>query len=69
MVASGDTVMCRYVLRTEGFENVGAQCGCVQHGMLHARFNEANMIIAAEMVFDVMGFMQQLQVNLANNLR
>ena len=35
---------------------------CVQHGMLQCRFNKQNKMIGAEMMFDVMGFMQQLQV-------
>ena len=35
---------------------------CVQHGMLQCRFNKQNKMVAAEMMFDVMGFMQQLQV-------
>ena len=41
---------------------------CVQHGMLQCRFNKQNKIVAAEMMFDVMGFMQQLQVREKNNL-
>ena len=36
---------------------------CVQHGMLQCRFNKQNKMVAAEMMFDVMGFMQQLQVS------
>lgn len=35
---------------------------CVQHGMLQCRFNKQNKMVGAEMMFDVMGFMQQLQV-------
>lgn len=62
MLAAGELIMCRYILRTEGFESVGAHCSVVQHGMLQCRFNKANKIAAAEMIFDVMGFMQQLQV-------
>lgn len=34
----------------------------MQHGMLQCKFNRENKIVAAEMVFDVMGYMQQLQV-------
>ena len=62
IVAAGEWVMCRFSLRTEGGEMVGALYGCVQHGMLQAHFNRENKLVAAEMVFDVMGFMQQLQV-------
>lgn len=64
MIAAGERVMCRFSLRTEGSEQVGALYGCVQHGMLQAHFNNDNKLIAAEMIFDVMGFMQQLQVSL-----
>jgi hypothetical protein len=63
MFSAGDTVMCRFVMRTAGYEAMGALGGCVQHGMLYARFNDANKIVAAEMVFDVMAFMQQLQAS------
>ena len=62
MVAAGDLVMCRYIMRTEGHDLVGAAGACVQHGMLQCRFNRHNKMVSAEMMFDVMGFMQQLQV-------
>lgn len=62
MLAAGDLVMCRYIMRTEDFEKVGALCSCVQHGIMQCRFNKQNKMISAEMMFDVMGFMQQLQV-------
>jgi hypothetical protein len=61
MLAAGDLIMCRYVLRTEGFDTAGALSPCVQHGMLQCRFNKQNKMVGAEMMFDVMGFMQQLQ--------
>jgi hypothetical protein len=67
MLAAGDLVMARYVLRTEGHELVGAQSPCIQHGMLQCRFNKQNKMVAAEMMFDVMGFMQQLQVSHSMN--
>ena len=62
MLAAGDLIMCRYVMHTEGYDVVGAVSSCVQHGMMQCRFNKHNKMIAAEMMFDVMGFMQQLQV-------
>ena len=61
ILASGDLIMCRYLMRTEGHEIVGAFSPCVQHGMLQCQFNNQNKIVSAEMTFDVMGFMQQLQ--------
>lgn len=66
IVAAGEQIMCWFSLRTEGSEHVGALHGCVQHGMLQAHFNGENKITAVEMMFDVMGFMQQLQVILAS---
>ena len=62
MLAAGDLIMCKYVMRIEGYEIVGARSGCIQHGMIHCKFNKQNKMISAEMMFDVMGFMQQLQV-------
>jgi hypothetical protein len=62
MLAAGDFVMCRYLMRVEGWEQVGAKCGVVQQGMMHCRFDrDSNKLVAVEMVFDVMGFLQQLQ--------
>ena len=62
IVAAGEQVMCSFSLRTEGSEQVGALHGCVQHGMLQAHFSVGNKIVAIELMFDVIGFMQQLQV-------
>jgi hypothetical protein len=61
MLAAGDLIMCRYVLKTEGYDAAGALSPCVQHGMIQCRFNQHNKMVGAEMMFDVMGFMQQLQ--------
>ena len=54
--------MCRYSMRTESFQEVGAFSASEQFGMLLCRFSESNKLTSIEMVFDVMGFMQQLQV-------
>ena len=40
MLAAGDLIICRYLMRTEGHEVVGAFSPCVQHGMLQCRFNK-----------------------------
>jgi hypothetical protein len=61
MLSAGDLVLCRYIMRTEGFDVAGATSVCVQHGMMQCRFNKQNKMVSAEMMFDVMGFMQQLQ--------
>jgi hypothetical protein len=64
MIAAGDLIMCKYVMKIEGYQNVGCTNGCIQHGMLQCKFNKQNKIVSAEMVYDVMGFMQQLQVRI-----
>ena len=59
----GGVVMCRYNMRIDGYKNVGAISGCEQTGTILCRFNrETGKLSSVEMVFDVMGFMQQLQV-------
>lgn len=40
---------------------VGAPTSLTKCGMLQCKFNKANKMISGEMVFDVMGFMQQYQ--------
>ena len=61
IVASGNKAICYFKLRVERGEHVGANHTCVQNGMMKAQFNDANRIVSAEIVFDVMGFMQQMQ--------
>jgi hypothetical protein len=56
-------VMCRYTLQILNCEAAGGAGTCAQHGMLTCRFDaHTERMVAAEFVFDVMGFMQQLQV-------
>lgn len=55
-------VMCRFIMRIEGKDLVGASNSCIQAGMLCCKFNELNKIVSIEITFDVMSFMQQLQV-------
>jgi hypothetical protein len=54
--------MSKYVMRLEGYQNVDSEYSCVQHGMLQCKFNKYNKMVSAEIMYDVMGFMQQLQV-------
>lgn len=61
IVTSGNKAMCHFELRVERGELVGVSHRCVQNGMIKASFNDANRIVSAEIVFDVMGFMQQMQ--------
>jgi hypothetical protein len=68
-IASGDVVMCRFLLKIEGPEQyVGDKHICVQPGMLYCRFSSFDKITSAEIVFDVMGMMQQLQVKVSLRL-
>ena len=46
--------------------SVGSVAECIQHGMLQCKFNRQNKMVSAEITYDVMGFMQQLQVPRAN---
>lgn len=62
ILAAGDTVMCRYTLQIRHCDTVGGAGSCVQHGMMQCKFDRLNKITAVEFTFDVMGFMQQLQV-------
>jgi hypothetical protein len=62
MITAADIVMCRFFLRTEGHDRVGAPTSLAKHGMLRCRFNKKNKIVSAEISFDVMCFMQQFQV-------
>lgn len=65
IIAGGDLVMCRFTFRivspaSETIDDSNDAGTCILHGMLQCRFNRFHKIIHAEMVFDVMGFMQQL---------
>lgn len=66
IISAGDLVTCRYFMKSEGHENVGSPIQLIQQGMLQCKFNKSNKIISAEMIFDVMSFMQQFQVYLQN---
>lgn len=53
--------MCQWLMKTDNATECGAQCEVFTHGMLRAYFCPDNRIKRLEIVFDVMGFMQQLQ--------
>ncbi|KAJ1422536.1 hypothetical protein B484DRAFT_113573 [Ochromonadaceae sp. CCMP2298] len=62
MLAAGDVVMCRYVMQIDGCTNVGGDLPSFsQQGMIQCRFDREDKILSVEMMFDVMGYMQQLQ--------
>jgi PAS domain S-box-containing protein len=60
-ISSGDMLSCRWMLRTENAMSFGALCECHCQGMLRVRFSPSHKISYLELIFDVMGFMQQLQ--------
>lgn len=63
LLTADELAMCRYTMHILHSEAVGGAGSCVQHGMLTCHFDPvSDRIVAAEFVFDVMGFMQQLQV-------
>lgn len=58
--------MCKYTMRILHCDRVGGppHSSCVQHGMLQCTFNPVSeKIQSIEFAFDVMNFMQQLQVS------
>ncbi|CAM9675615.1 unnamed protein product, partial [Ascophyllum nodosum] len=60
-VVGSDSLMCRWLMKTENAAECGAQCEVCSQGMLRAKFARDHRIKRLEFVFDVMGFMQQLQ--------
>lgn len=64
MLAAGELIMCQFTMKAEHSAAVAFNNNetCFQYGMLQCRFNRRHKIVAAEIMYDVMGFMQQLQV-------
>ena len=60
-VMSGDSFMCRWILRTENAVECGACHECFKQGMVHAKFSPNHKLIRLELSYDVMCFMQQLR--------
>lgn len=53
-------LMCPFIFRSRNAVLCGALTDCVMPGMLRATFSPANKVQSMEIVFDAMGFMQQL---------
>ena len=64
VIMSGDTYMCRWVMKTVNAVACGAKHECFKTGMLRASFSEQNKLTKLEMCFDVMSFMQQIRRSL-----
>lgn len=60
MLLTDDVLMCPFIFRTQDAVLCGALAECVMPGMLRAQFSKRNKILSIEMVYDAMGFMQQL---------
>ena len=60
MIMIDDVLMCPFVFRSKNAVLCGALTDCVMPGMLRANFNKANKLTSLELIYDAMGFMQQL---------
>lgn len=60
MLLTDDVLMCPFIFRTQDAVRCGALAECVMPGMCRAQFSPMNKLISLEMVYDAMGFMQQL---------
>jgi hypothetical protein len=61
MLLTENVLMCPFIFRTQDAVVCGALSECIVPGMLRAEFSERNKLKQLEMVFDAMGFMQQLE--------
>jgi hypothetical protein len=61
MILTEDVLMCPYIFRSQDAVLCGALCECISPGMLRAHFSPRNKLLSVEMVYDAMGFMQQLE--------
>lgn len=61
MLLTEDVLMCPFIFRSQDAVACGALAECVKPGMLRAHFSARNKLVSLEMVYDAMGFMQQLE--------
>jgi hypothetical protein len=61
MIIMDDVLMCPFVFRTQDAVLCGALAECVMPGMLRGNFSSRNKLVSMEMVYDAMGFLQQLE--------
>lgn len=61
MILMDDFLMCPFVFRSSDAVVCGACSECVMPGMLRATFSSRNKLASMELVYDAMGFMQQLE--------
>ncbi|CAM9556607.1 unnamed protein product [Chrysoparadoxa australica] len=60
VLSVGDMLMCRFTVQTANAHRSGVKGDCSLQGMLQCKFGAHSRIVNMEMMFDVMGFMQQL---------
>lgn len=61
MLLTEDVLMCPFIYRSQDAVMCGALADCIMPGMLRAHFSPRNKLMSLEMVYDAMGFMQQLE--------
>lgn len=61
MILTDDVLMCPFIFRSREAVRYGALAECVQPGMLRACFSPTHKLRNIEMIFDAMGFCQQLE--------
>jgi hypothetical protein len=66
MILTDDVLMCPFIFRSQEAVRCGALSECVQPGMLRASFSSTNKLRNVEMIFDAMGFCQQLERSSGN---
>lgn len=61
MLLTDDILMCPFIFRSQDAVICGALAECIMPGMLRAHFSQRNKLYNVEMIYDAMGFMQQLE--------
>ena len=61
MILTDNVLMCPFVFKSQEAVYCGAQSECIQHGMIRATFSSTNKLCNVEMIFDAMGYCQQLE--------
>lgn len=61
MILMDEILMCPFIFRSQDAVLCGALAECTMPGMLRTHFSSRNKLKSVEMVYDAMGFMQQLE--------
>jgi PAS domain-containing protein len=60
-IMASDHFMCKWFMRTQNATDLGARLEVHKSGMIEATYSQRNKLVALDITFDVMGFMQQLR--------